>query len=260
MSIKKIENVGRYLSGADVPIWDCGLILSQPTIANIELFGEDKFLQGFQALIQYEDIVEEVKTGNNELQGIDNFPLLLEVLKTDGGEDLKDSIFTFLSLCFLSYEVELNKHSLDFKQESHGKMVVKGLFGAHNFQSFLDIASDLFSFHGVDTNQGDYNPVDDKAKEIAEKLKKARQKIQQQKGESTDDNGKSLYGGLISILSVGLPCDMRVLYQYTPFQLLDTYNRYMAKLQYDYYERLSMVPLIDLKNVEQPKNWTLPLY
>ena len=50
------------------------------------------------------------------------------------------------------------------------------------------------------------------------------------------------------------------LYNYTPFQLLDAFKRYAAKMAYDLYQRVSTMPMMDVSKMDEPKNWVDDLY
>ena len=54
--------------------------------------------------------------------------------------------------------------------------------------------------------------------------------------------------------------DINIFYNYTLFQLCDAYNRYMSKLQSDFYSRVSTMPFMDVSKMERPKEWTRHLY
>jgi hypothetical protein len=71
---------------------------------------------------------------------------------------------------------------------------------------------------------------------------------------------QSLFGRYTSILSVGLQMDINIFYNYTPFQLYDTFQRYFSKVSSDLYTKVSTTPLMDVTNMEPPKDWSRNLY
>ena len=47
---------------------------------------------------------------------------------------------------------------------------------------------------------------------------------------------------------------INVFYNYTPFQLYDAFNRYFAKVQSDFYTKVSTTPLMDVSKMETPED------
>lgn len=252
---------GKYLSGADIPITECGIVLTQPTIMQIEQVGEMDFLYGVSCFSQHKNIINTIRQGNTELEDVSDFQLLLEVINTSSGAQIKKGIDTLFSLCFSRYEIQWEEDSILFLEQLEKELVPRGRIHEFNFDVFAAIIKDLFADESS-PNREEYNPANQKAKEIAEKIRKGKEKIAKQRGEKTDEEKSpgSLYGTMISILSVGVPYDVNVLYGYTPFQLMDVFARYMAKVASDQYERISLVPLMDTSKIEAPDSWMRSLY
>ena len=89
-------------------------------------------------------------------------------------------------------------------------------------------------------------------------LKKRKEILNKKKG--LEDESPSLYGSYISVMSVGMGIDINVLFQYTPFQLYDLFNRYWKKNSSDFYLRVSTMPMMDTSGMEEPEPWTDNLY
>ena len=55
---------------------------------------------------------------------------------------------------------------------------------------------------------------------------------------------------------------MNIFYNYTPFQLYDSFSRFMAKIQRDKYDSLLLVPFADTSKIREnePPNWLENLY
>ena len=71
---------------------------------------------------------------------------------------------------------------------------------------------------------------------------------------------QSLIGSYTSILSVGMGMDINIFYNYTLFQLYDSFLRYTTKIQYDFYMRVSTMPMMDTSEMKEPNNWLDDLY
>ena len=56
--------------------------------------------------------------------------------------------------------------------------------------------------------------------------------------------------------------DINVFYNYTPFQLYDAFNRFLAKMARDKYESMLMIPFADTSKIQanEPPSWLENLY
>ena len=54
--------------------------------------------------------------------------------------------------------------------------------------------------------------------------------------------------------------DINIFYNYTLFQLYDSFLRYTTKIQYDFYMRVSTMPMMDTSEMKEPNNWLDDLY
>ena len=111
----------------------------------------------------------------------------------------------------------------------------------------------------LDYNKGDnkkYNPANGKAAEIAEKIRKGKQKVNQLKNNKQNQDIHILLQ-YVSILSVGLQKDKNQLMEYTIPQLYDEYKRFEMKYQYDMYVQQKM---LGAKNLKEIKFWMDDIY
>lgn len=252
-------DIGLYLSGSPVPIPECAIFITQPTIQQIEQFGELKFLMGAQLLGCTDKFFEDIKEGNSELSALSDFQILMTMVKQES--EIKTYLTAFFALVCPDFIVKYNNQSLDFymMEEDNGSMreSLKGQVTPFTFPALQRVVKELFVIEGQESD--DYNPMDEKAKAIAEKLRKGRQKVQElNPGKSNETS--SLYGSYASILAVGLPMDINTLFNYTPFQIVDTFNRYWEKVKFDQYTQITMTPFMDTSKIEQPDQWTRNLY
>lgn len=252
--VKQGVRVGLYLSGQNVPVKECNLIITQPKIKDIVLYGEDEFLVGTQLLGHTEKMLQQMRQGNSELEIFSDFQLLLVVLKQE--EVLRDSVVQFLEFIFPDYRIKIEDSSIDFYKTQDEKEFIAGRLFAFNFEVFQQTIADLFEPSNAD--QVDYNPANDAAAEIARKLEAGRARKNQM--QSNKEGPQSLFGRYTSILSIGLQMDINIFYNYTPFQLYDAFNRYFSKVSSDLYTKVSTTPLMDVSAMEQPKDWVRNLY
>lgn len=247
-------DIGLYLSGEQVLIPECGIFITQPKVRQIVQFGEGKFLTAVQVLTDPDTLLQEVKQGNSQLEALGNFQILLEIIKHE--QNLKSYFDIFFELCCPDYKVKYAKNSIEFYAKEEEDSVCRGRIISKTFDIFTQTIKELFVFVSDNPDSPDYNPANQRAKEIADKIKKGRARAGQEKGADK----VSLYGTYISILSIGLKIDMNVLYEYSPFQLYDTFSRYWAKEQDDRYLILATVPFSDPEKLDKPEDWTRNFY
>lgn len=246
--------VGLYLSGQEVEIPGANIFITQPTIKQIVRFGEDEFLITVCLLIKTENLIRQLKQGNSILEQYSDFQLLMTVLRED--DSVRRMVQNLFELIFPDYKTEILDFGINFiAQDEDGKDVFVGQIHSYNFDAFKILLSDLFMVHGnSDTEEKEFNPIDDRAAAIAAKLQKGREKRAQARGP------QSLFGIYCSVLSIGLGIDINTFFNYTPFQLYDAYNRFTSKQQSDFYVRVSTMPFMDVSKMERPEEWSRQLY
>lgn len=255
MAIKgDLKQVGLYLSGMPVPVPECNIIITQPKVRDVVMFGEDEFLVITNILAHPENLTQEVKEGNSQLEIISDFQLLMMIFNNE--PLIKDSIDKLFELIFPDYEVKFEDSSILFiLVDEEGNKRPCGRITPFNFEHFSNLINDLFE--PQNDQEKEYNPANKKAAEIAEKIKKGREKAARQKG---GDIAQSLFGRYTSILAIGMQMDIHVFYDYTPFQLYDAFNRYFAKVSSDFYSKVATTPLMDTSKMEEPEEWFRTLY
>lgn len=251
MAIKG-DLVGKYITGCDVAIPECGIFISQPSVKTILQFGEDGFFSAVNFFSQLSNMLEEIKKESPEAHILSELHLLIMVLHEE--PLMKIQLENFFEIVFSQYHINVTESSLDFLQTENDKQVIKGRVTPFNFAALRQVITDLFlPYTG---KKEAYNPKSSKAAAIAEKLKKGREKIAAQKGEQDT----SLFGSYLSILAIGMNLDLNVLLEYTPFQLYDLFMRYNRKIATDRYFDISTVPFADTSDLDAPDEWTGNLY
>ena len=69
-----------------------------------------------------------------------------------------------------------------------------------NFHVFQNVIKEIFCYNDSSKKETTFNPGNDKAKEIAEKIMRGRKRVAELKGE----NNISIFSQYLSILTVGL--------------------------------------------------------
>lgn len=235
------DQIALFLSGQDVPVVECNIIIHQPTIKQIVLFKETNFISAIQLFGQIDDNIARLRELNPLTEQFSDFELLMAMLNQD--DKVKDSINSFFELIFPRYKIEIRDKDICFYQDEQRV----GMINLYNYKVFCDIINKLF---GLPTDNKKYNPANKKAEALANKFKKRAEILAKKKGK--EGESPSLYGSYISILSVGMNLDINILLNYTPFQLCDTFNRYWKKVNSDFYQRVSTMPMMDVSKMEEP--------
>ena len=243
------DQIALYLSGQDVPIFECNIAIHQPTIKQIIAIKETTFISTIQLFGKIDDNIAKIRELNPLTEQFTDFQLFMAMLNQD--DKIKKNIDTFFELIFPQYTVEINNNDICFFYEDR-KI---GIINLYNYKIFCDTIDQLF---GLPTDKKKYNPANKKAEELANKFKKRAEILAKQKGKS--DDSPSLFGSYVSILSVGMNLDINILLNYTPFQLYDIFNRYWKKVSNDFYQRVSTMPMMDVSKMEEPDSWTNNLY
>ena len=243
------DQIALYLSGQDVPVVDCNIVIHQPTIKQIVMFKETSFISAVQLFGNIDETIVKLREVNPLTEQFTDFQLLMALLNQD--DKIKKNINDFFELIFPQYIIEIENEDICFYYNEQKV----GIINLYNYKTFCSIVDILF---GLPTSKKKYNPANKKAQEIAEKFKKRAEILAKKKGK--DDDSPSLYGSYVSILSVGMNIDINVLFNYTPFQLYDTFNRYWKKVNSDFYQRDSTMPMMDVSKMEEPDSWTDNLY
>lgn len=255
----EINNLALYLSGQPVPVPSCNIIVSQPTIKEIVAMGEEPFLNVAQLLGRSANHLKSIKQGNPELQKLSDFQIVMILSAEDSS--IKESIDQFFELIFPIYDVTFDTEgvSLSFSiKDSPGQIV--GMINNFNYQDFFKTIEELFLLPSS-KDEIEYDPANDRANAIAEKLKKGREKVSSiKRKESGQSDVFSLFATYTSVLSIGMNLDINVLFSYTPFQLYDAFLRYWKKVAYDIYQKVSTTPLMDVSKMDKPDDWSLNLY
>ena len=118
-----------------------------------------------------------------------------------------------------------------------------------NFEYLQTAISNICCMKTGPMDQQSFNPADKKAKEIAEKLMRGRQRVAAQKGQSNT----SVFSQYLSILTIGLgSMSLQDMTDLTMYQLYDLMERYMLYINWDMDARCR---LAGGKPDTQPDNW-----
>lgn len=211
------------ICGTDMLIPECNLVAHQPRIKEISFIGESDFFIGAQTLCLHKTMFIEDKT---ILDSINNFQIFMTIMLQDETKDKKANILNVLNLLFPSYKVNVTPNSLLFIKEGVPPITIDG----NNFEALQEVLRLIFCMHNGPMDQQAFNPANDKAREIAQKLMRGRQRVAAQNGNSN----VSVFSQYMSILTIGLgSMSLQDLTNLTMFQLYDLMERYTLYTAWD---------------------------
>ena len=120
----------------------------------------------------------------------------------------------------------------------------------NNFEDLQEIIKEVFCLKSNGPmGQQNFNPADAKAKEIAEKLMRGRQRVAAEKG----DTHSGIFSQYLSTLTVGLhSMSLQDCMELTMYQLFDLVERYSLYVSWDIDIRSR---LAGAKPDSKPDNW-----
>lgn len=242
-----MDNSLLLFSGNDIPFIEARLLVHNPTIKEISFIGEDNFFAG-RELINFSknNLTEEDKIN---LKNQTDFDIIIAILKERKAvmQKNRDCVLMILALLFPEYTIDIQNKQIVL---THEKTKENAYINNDNFNAFRNLFNNLFPFElGTDSIKQEFNPQGSLAKKIADKLKKARQKVAEVKTQK--QNKKiNILGRYISILAIGEQKDINNLFDYTVYQLLDEFKRYELKMNYDIYIQARMAGAKDEKEIE----------
>lgn len=207
------------MTGVDIPIPELQTTLHQPTLKEISFLGEREFLTGIQCLsIQKNMLIED----ESLLSTTTNFQIFMTVMNDKMTADKKQNVLAALRLLFPNNQIFITPRAISLG----GAAVID----ENNFEKIQQIIGQVFCLSKTD--QSSFNPANKKAKEIANKLMKARQRVAAQKAA---ENGEgSAFAQYISALTVGLgSMSLQDCINLTMYQLYDLVERYSLYINWD---------------------------
>ena len=203
------------MTGVDIPIPQLGLTLHQPTLREISRLGETDFFIGIQVLCINKTMYVEDQA---LLEQITNFQIFLQVMNEKQMAEKKKKVFQVLSLLFPGTKSMVTPRTL---------MIGDCMIDENNFEILQYILNKTFCLES--SGQQSYNPGSERAKEIAKKLMKARERVAAQQS-----SGGSMFSQYLSILTVGLQSmSLKDTIELTMYQMYDLVERYMLYVNWD---------------------------
>lgn len=214
------------MAGIDIPIPELQLTIHVPVIKEIALMGETKFFMAVQYLcLDKESLIQD----ETLLSSLTNFQVLMKVLEQSQDKDKKNAVIMLLTLLFPDYIPVITRNSIILTKQGENQPL---LIDDNNFDIFQSVLKEILCVNSLfQGNNVIYNPANDRAKEIAEKLMRGRRKVTEIKSK---ENNESVLTRYISILTIGSnTMSLEDCLNLNMFQIFDLMERYNAFIEWD---------------------------
>ena len=218
------------MSGIDIPILEIQTAVHQPTIKEISYMGEIEFFQAAQTFCFNKEILIAANKdkGNNLLSTMSDFQIFMTLISDQQIQDQgarQLNMLSFFTLLFPKFQPTILPRGIAFINAEQGTSFN---LDDNNFTVVQQIVNQICCLN-KDGGQGGFNPADDQAAKIAQKLMKGRERAAVSKGENLNSGILSRY---VSILTVGLESmslnDCLNLTIYQMYDLIERYGLYTA--------------------------------
>ena len=229
------------MAGIDIPIPECKVVLHQPRIREIAMIGEKNFFTGISCLsIRKEGFIKD----KSLLSQTSDFQIFMMVINDETMTDKKQDVISVLTILFPDYKVIFTPRTLVLKKEKETFNIDE-----NNFKALQLMLEQVFCL--VDNGQSYFNPANELARKIADKLMEGRRRVMAQN--SAESNGASSFVQYLSILTVGLnSMSLEQCLNLTMYQLYDLIERYNLFVNWDIDLRARMA---GAKPEKQAEDW-----
>ena len=233
------------MTGIDYPIPELQIAVHQPSIKEISMIGEKDFFLGAQVLCLNKSLYIQ---DENLLSETTNFQIFMTIMQNKEAAQTRACVNKVLSLIFPNTTALFTPRSLLLNLDNQSINIDEG-----NFEILQEVLKAIFCLS--ESGQDAFNPANEEAKKIADKLMRGRQRVAAQKAK---EGGDSIFTQYLSILTVGLESmGLNELMNLTMFQLYDLVERYMLYSNWDLDVRQR---LAGGKPDSEPENWMKPIH
>ena len=210
------------MCGVEYPIPELQIAIHQPRVKEIAYIGESDFFSGIQCLCLNKSMFVK---DESDLFNTSNFQIFMTIMSEKEAADKKKAVQQVCALLFPNYKLLMTPRSVLLSDGSTNIQIDET-----NFEYLQEAISTICCLKTGPMDQTSFNPADAKAREIAEKLMRGRQRVAAQKGETNT----SIFSQYLSIITVGLhSMSLQDATELTMFQLYDLVERYMLYINWD---------------------------
>ena len=240
------------ISGIDVPIPEIGVNIHQPTIREIAYIGEKSFYEAAQTIIiQKEDFINGLENITQEdktaLSLMSNFEIFLKLVEANPLSSTK--VQMLLSLLFPDFNSSIAERFIFLVNPKEQKSI---LINDSTFEILQEVITTILCLQSGNTKE-EFNPQGDRAREIAEKIKRGRERAARLKGEKKQQS--NFLSKYISGLGIGTnTLNIHNVLDLTLYQLLNQLERYGLYTQYNISIQAKMAGAKDVEDVDWLKD------
>lgn len=238
------------LSGNDIPFLEARMTIHQPRIHEIAYITEHRFWMGCQLLIfdKEKDFNDKDKI---DLTNQSNFNIIMAMIsgRDFASRQARLNFASLLTLLFPNYQFSFGRNAIQFKSVLPEEEDSNEIFeiNSENFEVLQQIVKTMFLLTQNDGNG--FNPSGELAKKIANQIRRGQRQRAQL---APDENNTSILSRYVSILAIGQKQDMNDFMNYTVYQLMDSFERFQLKLQYDTWLKYRIA---GATGMEDPQDW-----
>ena len=212
------------MCGTDIPVPEIQASIHQPRLKEIAFMGEREFFLAVQCLEVQKTMLSQDK---NLLSQVSNFQIFMMVMNEKEAYDKKEYVIQLLTILFPQYKVLMMPQSIILTQGETTLMIDQ-----NNFEILQKVLARIFCLEN--TGEDVYNPVNEQARRIAEKLLRGRKIVAEQKMNQPGQGNGSALAQYISILTIGPgSLSLQDCLELTIYQLQDLMERYNLYLNWD---------------------------
>lgn len=212
------------MCGTDIPVPEIQAAVHQPQIREIAFMGEREFYIAAQCLGLQKRMFTQDK---NVLSQVSNFQIFMMVMNEKEAADKKEQVMQLLAILFPNYKALMMPKSILLTAGDTTIMIDE-----NNFEALQKVLMRIFCLEN--TGEDVYNPANEQARRIAEKLMRGRRIVAEQRANQPGNGDGSSLAQYVSILTIG-PGSMSLedCTKLTIYQLQDLAQRYSLYLNWD---------------------------
>lgn len=243
------------IAGIDIPIPDLAISIHQPTIREIAYIGEKDFYMAAQIFtvdkekylgLNSENLSEEDKVAISRMS---DFQLTMTMI--NGDQLVKVGVLSLLTLLFPTYMINVEERFIllaDTKSQEPRTILIN----ENNFSALRDAVKIILCLQSGNTKE-EFNPSGVRARAIAEKIKRGREKAARLKGEHLKET--SLLSKYISGLGIGTKSlNILNVLDLTLYQMFDQMERYGLRESYEISMKAKMAGAKDVEDIDWLKD------
>ena len=236
-------------TGQDIYFPEGNFYLHQPTISEIALFGQNRYHLILKILVTPLD--QLFSKDKIDLNGITRFDVIMSMIKEQQSFELAFRTFLVLMIPNINF-IDFHADRILLLSKDSENKIISYVIDKSIFDAMIPYIADILNAEETVAHQ-EFNPVNKRAAEIAEKIMRWREKV----------NGKA--GGKSNFSLLDYYCDVvctlgftqQEINKMTIVQVVRLFNIYKRKVIYDEYFQVGLVA--GHKNEDEPMpHWLNP--